>query len=71
MSSCTFLSKMQKSSTPSLYELQPFYQIHDARYMMYWMALSNGQYHSYLDSITADEKEKIVLDKRTIDFHRT
>jgi len=48
--------------------LQPFYQIHGARYMIYWMALSNGQYKSYLDSIAADEKEKIALDKRTIDF---
>jgi uncharacterized protein len=48
--------------------LQPFYQIHDARYMIYWMALSNGQYKSYLDSIAADEKEKIALDKRNIDF---
>ena len=22
--------------------LEPFYKIHDARYMMYWMALSNA-----------------------------
>lgn len=48
--------------------LQPFYQIHDARYMMYWMALSNNQYHSYLDSLSAVEKEKLALEKRTIDF---
>ena len=48
--------------------LQPFYQIHDARYMMYWMALSNNQYKSYLDSIAAVEKEKLELEKRTVDF---
>lgn len=48
--------------------LQPFYQIHDARYMMYWMALSNDQYKSYLDSIAAEEKEKMAIEKRTIDF---
>jgi DUF1680 family protein len=48
--------------------LQPFYTIHDARYMMYWMALSNNQYKSYLDSIAADEKTKLELDKRTVDF---
>lgn len=47
--------------------LEPFYQIHDARYMMYWMALSNEQYRSYLDSISATEKEKLALDKRTVD----
>ena len=48
--------------------LQPFYQIHDARYMMYWMALSNNQYKSYLDSIAAAEKAKLELEKRTVDF---
>jgi DUF1680 family protein len=48
--------------------LEPFYQIHDARYMMYWMTLTGTQYHSYLDSISADEKEKIALENRTIDF---
>jgi uncharacterized protein len=48
--------------------LQPFYQIHDARYMMYWMALSNKQYTSYLDSVGKLETEKLELQKRTIDF---
>lgn len=48
--------------------LQPFYQIHNARYMMYWMALSNNGYKSYIDSLSAIEKQKIELDKRTIDF---
>jgi DUF1680 family protein len=47
---------------------EPFYQIHDARYMMYWMALTNAQYRSYIDSIAALEKEKLALQKRTIDF---
>ena len=44
------------------------YKIHDARYMMYWMALSNNQYQFYLDSIAYCEKEKLALQKRTIDF---
>jgi hypothetical protein len=48
--------------------LEPFYQIHDARYMMYWMVLTSAQYRSYLDSIAADEKEKLALENRTIDF---
>jgi hypothetical protein len=43
--------------------LQPFYQIHDARYMMYWMALSNTQYKSYLDSLSVVEKAKLELEK--------
>ena len=48
--------------------LEPFYQIHDARYMMYWMALTSNQYRSYLDSIASGEKEKLALENRTVDF---
>jgi len=48
--------------------LEPFFKIHDARYIMYWMALTTAQYRSYLDSIAADEKEKLALENRTIDF---
>ena len=57
-----------KMINPIKVELQPFYQIHDSRYMMYWMALTNTQYRSYLDSIAVLEKEKLALEKRTIDF---
>jgi len=48
--------------------LEPFFKIHDTRYMMYWMSLSNAGYRSYLDSIALSEKEKLALQKRTIDF---
>jgi hypothetical protein len=48
--------------------LEPFFRIHDSRYMMYWMALSGSQYRSYLDSLSAVEKQKITLQQRTIDF---
>jgi len=48
--------------------MEPFFQIHDARYMMYWMALTSTQYQSYLDSIAADEKAKLVLENSTVDF---
>lgn len=51
--------------------LEPFYKIHDARYIMYWMALTSYQYHSYLDSIASAEKEKLALQKRTVDFVAT
>jgi uncharacterized protein len=57
-----------KIINPINIELQPFYQIHDARYMMYWMALSNTQYQFYLDSLSAVEKEKMLLENRTVDF---
>jgi DUF1680 family protein len=48
--------------------LEPFYQIHDERYMMYWMALSGTQYRFYLDSLAAAEKERLALQRQTIDF---
>jgi uncharacterized protein len=49
-------------------QLEPFYNIHDARYNMYWMTLTKAQYRSYLDSLSIAEKEKLALQQRTIDF---
>ena len=37
--------------------LEPFYLIHDARYMMYWMTLTKAQSKTYLDSLAVVEKE--------------
>ena len=48
--------------------LEPFYKIHDARYEMYWMALSHNGYQSYIDSLSLLEKQNTELQKRTIDF---
>ena len=64
----TFIVPKLKMINPIKVLLEPFYQIHDARYMMYWMALTRNQYRSYLDSVAADEKEKLALENRTIDF---
>jgi len=44
-------------------ELEPFYKIHDSRYMMYWQTLTNSQYQSVLDSIAENDD----LSERTID----
>ncbi|MCW8849622.1 MAG: glycoside hydrolase family 127 protein, partial [Melioribacteraceae bacterium] len=51
--------------------LEPFYQIHDARYMMYWLTLTPDGYQAYLDSLANIEKEKLLLEKRTVDFVAT
>ncbi len=51
--------------------LEPFFQIHDARYMIYWLALTNAGYKVYVDSLASIEKEKLALEKRTIDFVAT
>ena len=49
-------------------ELEPFYRIHDSRYMIYWMWLTESQYMNYIDSLAIVEKERMELQKRTIDF---
>jgi DUF1680 family protein len=60
-----------KMINPMELTLEPFYQIHDARYMMYWLALTNSGYQAYVDSLANIEKEKLALEKRTIDFVAT
>ena len=48
-------------------ELMPFFEIHDARYMMYWLALSEDSYKSYLADLAKAEEERQALETRTID----
>lgn len=48
-------------------ELQPFYTIHDARYMMYWLALSKDGYQEHLALLAAEEAERLKLEGRTVD----
>jgi uncharacterized protein len=57
-----------KMINPVELTLEPFYKIHDARYMMYWLALTNSGYKDYLDSLANIEEAKLVLEKRTIDY---
>jgi uncharacterized protein len=64
----TFTASQIKLVNPINIVFEPFFKIHDARYMMYWMALSNRQYKSYVDSISILENQKLELQKRTIDF---
>ena len=48
-------------------ELQPFFEIHDSRYMIYWLALSEKNYKSYLDGLAKEEQERQALEARTVD----
>jgi len=56
-----------RMANPAGLTLEPFYKIHDSRYMMYWLALSNSGYKAYTDSLASIEKEKLALEKHTID----
>ena len=48
-------------------ELMPFFELHDARYMMYWLALSEDSYKGYLDNLAKQEQERQALEERTTD----
>ena len=47
--------------------LQPFFEIHDSRYMIYWLALSESSYKDYLDKLAQAEQERQALEARTVD----
>ncbi|MFO7670119.1 MAG: glycoside hydrolase family 127 protein [Bacteroidales bacterium] len=51
--------------------LEPFNQVHDSRYMIYWLTLTTNGYQAYIDSLAAIEKEKLAMERRTIDFVAT
>ena len=46
---------------------EPFYKIHDSRYMMYWMSLSRTEYSTMIQTINKEEQAALELDRRTID----
>lgn len=48
-------------------EFEPFFSIHDSRYMMYWLELSDAGYQLVLDSLAKVEAIKLDLEKRTVD----
>jgi len=64
----TFSFANEKIINPEKLVLEPFYRVHDSRYMAYWMRLSPLQYVNYLDSVAKIETDKLNLDKRTVDF---
>ena len=48
-------------------ELQPFFEIHDSRYMMYWLALGEKDYKAYMQKLADEEKARQALEARTVD----
>lgn len=61
------LNTVIPESSDSTLRLEPFYTIHDSRYMIYWMALTEQQYQDVLDSLAAEEQALLELEARTID----
>ncbi len=63
----TLSTKMVNGEWSMVNELIPFFELHDARYMMYWLALSEDSYKSYLDGLAKQEQERQALEARTVD----
>ena len=56
-----------RMENPISNELMPFFEIHDSRYMMYWLTLSEKGYKDYLDGMAKAELERQELEERTVD----
>lgn len=48
-------------------ELEPFYGIHDCRYIMYWPQANQSTLHELQRQIEADERESLALTAITVD----
>lgn len=70
--SLTFKTKdLFASKADSNLVLEPFFRIHDSRYMMYWMTATKAQYQNTLDSLKAAEDSLVMLNNRTVDVVMT
>lgn len=48
-------------------QLEPFFRVHDSRYMMYWLSMTDSEYAAYKESVKEAERQKLMLDHRTVD----
>ncbi|MCM1107451.1 MAG: glycoside hydrolase family 127 protein [Clostridium sp.] len=51
--------------------LQPFFTIHEARYMIYWNQLTHDQWNAIKEDVIAEELAAQRLNERTLDFVAT
>ena len=47
--------------------LEPFYNIHDCRYIMYWLTMTPEEYAEHIAQEKAAEEARLALDRRTVD----
>ncbi len=48
-------------------ELEPFFRIHDCRYIIYWLTMGKEEYGELKTEMQEAEAVKLALDRRTID----
>lgn len=51
--------------------LEPFFRIHDSRYMLYWLSMTPQEFEKNKRKSSAEEQLRLELDKRTIDAVNT
>ncbi|UII19583.1 glycoside hydrolase family 127 protein [Fulvivirga ligni] len=61
-------ANLNLANVSSALTLEPFFRIHDSRYMMYWMVTSKEGYTAMQDSLAVLEAERLALEKRTLDM---
>lgn len=47
--------------------LEPFFTLHDCRYMMYWLSMTKDEYARHKAAVMEQERQKLELDRRTVD----
>lgn len=50
---------------------EPFFNIHDSRYMMYWLTATQDEYNELVKEKKEEELLKLKLDERTLDAVKT
>lgn len=48
-------------------ELEPFFELHDSRYMLYWLGLSEDGYKDYIANLAKEEEARQALEAITVD----
>lgn len=48
-------------------QLEPFFRLHDCRYMMYWLSMTPEEYAKHRQVIKEQEQKALQLDRRTVD----
>lgn len=68
-----FKIKQEMYNTPKFADLilQPFFTVHEARYMMYWNQLTQDEWDAVKDEVIAEEQAAQRLKDRTLDFVST
>lgn len=48
-------------------QLEPFFRLHDARYMIYWRNTTPEKYEQVVADLARSERERLALEERTVD----